>query len=1643
MEDSGGTVAESVVSPPAGVPKSKLDTLSKDDLIKFTKKQMAAFQKMKSRCADLEKEVEGLKEHFKNITNISDDSSLIQELTQRMDVLLLEKAETQQSLALSRKELERTKHLAEDDMTELRRVIEDNKRTIDVLNTKIEESNSKHQEEIAHFQKLLKERVDNNREIDSERAKSNLTEESSGKCHPEEDKSSLEVHLKTLQAELEAIQEKNHKEIAELQDSHQTELTEAQQEIENLKEELTQRSIQHEEELRALEEDCEIERERLLLLQEELTEQLALKDSYLQDVQEEDEEPGRSSGVAKMLALSACSKADSSHVDGEVTQDGRLKAALEDLSAQNTMLQDELTLLSNVKSELEAELERIKDEFQMEKEEMDFKINELQMIRESDPTTTSRNDMTVESETNASCDSKEPLQDQNSAEEDAQAKLRSHCEALTQERDSALADFYHIKGILQNLETELGQKTNDFVLQYKAMKDQGPNAVKNHQDKTEQLRQENEELSAKVGEITEKRNLLMETVGDLKIKLESHSAGEQKLQSAAEKQTALAQELNESVEKLTRQNEEILSQLQIKENMTEDLNEMVNTLTEARDRTQALLQLREEEIQNLKSENAKDTEGLLEEKQAAQLLKEATERELNMLKMEKESEIQVLKEERDEMEASLKEEVSRLREAISSSEMTIKDISSENACLHKKLEGTLTTLSQTQKEQELLNSKLATVEAQLEQQSSQKSDLEAAVNSLTEEAALAHNIGRELEAQCETLKNTKTEEMAELQVRIEELEKERTLLRSSLEEARGERHSEATPNELQALQLENHMLRANLEETAKDTAGLLKDLNDMKSLNEKMCAENQMLQEQINLIYQEKEEKVQANIDVLERERAEFKERLMDKDSQISQLRAGMAALQDSAAESASEENKYRYMEIAQKIDELEKDNKEKDAMINKIKAVAVKAKKEVATFKEEIASLKVEREKLNISMKDIIHSAESYKNLQIDYDKQTEQLDKERENVQAAERQIADLTKHLTSTVTQVDLMSSEKEDLAAALETSRSMVKQIEAQIQDLQKQSDRLDRDLVAEKAMKEQKIKELSRAKKDVDELKAQFSKQQQQSQHTAQELEQLRKEAQQNSLLDMEMADYERLVKELNAKLSEKDECCEVLKAQITKLTEKEETLRKETETLKSQLNQEEEKTSKIKQLLVKSKKELADAKKQENSLALLQASLRGELEANQQQLESTKIEVCDLTTERHHLQDQLRSALEQQQRTRSSLQQRLDSLQQERDIAKTELVATAEEFESYKVRVHNVLKQQKSKLSGQGESDGSRLEREQLLTQVDQLKSRLGESQQNLQSSTAELQQLQTEHDTLLERHNKILQENISKEADLRERLMSLQSENGDLRSELAQAQADSSCQIEAQRQTHREQLRKLQDDHRATVETLQGQLTRVEEQLYNLQSQNSSVLVQSSRKSLDTQRRTTDQNQAGLGQVASIDLQSMAREECEGMETTENESTSPSSILSLEHLLMSPDPKQEPFVWTVEPTKDELSHKLSTATRSLEHMNSLLHETEATNARLMEQINLLKSEVRRLERNQEREKSMANLEYLKNVLLQFIFLRSGSERQALLPVIHTMLQLSPDEKSKLAAIAQGDEEASGTRGTGWGSYLHSWSGIR
>ncbi|VBB34045.1 unnamed protein product [Acanthocheilonema viteae] len=89
---------------------------------------------------------------------------------------------------------------------------------------------------------------------------------------------------------------------------------------------------------------------------------------------------------------------------------------------------------------------------------------------------------------------------------------------------------------------------------------------------------------------------------------------------------------------------------------------------------------------------------------------------------------------------------------------------------------------------------------------------------------------------------------------------------------------------------------------------------------------------------------------------------------------------------------------------------------------------------------------------------------------------------------------------------------------------------------------------------------------------------------------------------------------------------------------------------------------------------------------------------------------------------------------------------------------------------------------------------------------------------------------------------------------------------------------------------------------------------------------------------------------------------------------------------------------------------------RQLEHAQELLNESEATNARLVEQTKLLKEEIRRMERDKERENHLSNTEYLKNVIMKFIAPEKVTdERGHLIPVLTTMLKLTNEEVNLLS----------------------------
>ncbi|NWZ44209.1 GCC2 protein, partial [Brachypodius atriceps] len=340
--------------------------------------------------------------------------------------------------------------------------------------------------------------------------------------------------------------------------------------------------------------------------------------------------------------------------------------------------------------------------------------------------------------------------------------------------------------------------------------------------------------------------------------------------------------------------------------------------------------------------------------------------------------------------------------------------------------------------------------------------------------------------------------------------------------------------------------------------------------------------------------------------------------------------------------------------------------------------------------------------------------NLLLEYDKQGEQLDSEKDRANNLERQIDDLTRQLQVSSEQHDQLRSANEDLLARVETLQNNAKLLETQILEIQRAKAKADKELEAEKLLREQKTKvEHSGALREMEELQMQLQKEKKHLQKTMQDLELARKDAQKSTLMDMEIADYERLVKELNQKITDKDSRIEDLEQETGIQKQKQETLQEEIKSLQSTLQQDEERNAKIKQLLVKTKKELADSKQAENDHLMLQASLKGELEASQQQVEAYKarnftfllIQVAVLTSEKHKVQEQLRTSSEQHQRTMSACQQKIATLQEECRAAQAEQASVTSEFESYKVRVHNVLKQQKNKSAARTESEGSKQER--------------------------------------------------------------------------------------------------------------------------------------------------------------------------------------------------------------------------------------------------------------------------------------------------------------------------------------------------
>lgn len=106
--------------------------------------------------------------------------------------------------------------------------------------------------------------------------------------------------------------------------------------------------------------------------------------------------------------------------------------------------------------------------------------------------------------------------------------------------------------------------------------------------------------------------------------------------------------------------------------------------------------------------------------------------------------------------------------------------------------------------------------------------------------------------------------------------------------------------------------------------------------------------------------------------------------------------------------------------------------------------------------------------------------------------------------------------------------------------------------------------------------------------------------------------------------------------------------------------------------------------------------------------------------------------------------------------------------------------------------------------------------------------------------------------------------------------------------------------------------------------------------------------------------------------------------------------------------------------------------------MTNLLNESESNVERLSEQTKILKDELRRSERPEQREG--LNVQYLKNVVLKFLQYRE--EREQLIPVLAMLLSFSPEELRTVRGAHSRETAAAApaTADSRWGSLFPRFS---
>ncbi|CAG8483646.1 6807_t:CDS:10 [Cetraspora pellucida] len=468
------------------------------------------------------------------------------------------------------------------------------------------------------------------------------------------------------------------------------------------------------------------------------------------------------------------------------------------------------------------------------------------------------------------------------------------------------------------------------------------------------------------------------------------------------------------------------------------------------------------------------------------------------------------------------------------------------------------------------------------------------------------------------------------------------------------------------------------------------------------------------------------------------------------------------------------------------------------------------------------------------------------------------------------------------------------------------------------------------------------------------------------------------------------------------------------------TLEEEVKDLKIQLNEKQNELSRAQELVNKPELEKSKVEYEDK-----QKKMRGIFNAANKTINELRQNVASKNTEIEELKANIESLKENDQKTKSTADEsrksmerlttemhsqtamynaQIERLESKLRQATQQTTQIKSEFQQYKIRAHTLLEQKNNNTDNSGSNTpelvaaNKKLESD-LSFKATELKY-AHDSIKAVKNDLKHALELNAHLEKELEKAQKTARENADSVKSIQEKLQELSKENTTLQEALREANANYATSIK----DFDDKLSKSTD---AIKKNLQQKLEE-NEQLQSISEQLSEELTKLREELSQRTEQVDDLKKQLAAAKAPLAIRTNIRKD-------DSRPSSPSPSLktlsransthnSLSDLLSDTEGR-------ISTSALESSDKEKDYVMKLKHMAEMLNESESQVQKLIEQEKFLKEEIRKLDRLEKRQN--LNVEYLKNVVLKF-FETNPMDREPLVPVISTILQLSPEETVSL-----------------------------